>query len=335
MELETAQADLIAAPPVAPGLIQTHPGRMRFRQLGGALLNNPLALLGFVLFTLIVVAAVFAPLLTPYTPSDMVGPLGQGPSSTHYFGTNDTGQDIFSQIIFGARFSLAVGILTGFAITIVATIVGMTAGYVGGWIDDLLGMTMNIFLVMPQLPLLVVIAAYVPFRSDNALGTIFTMVVVITITGWAWGARVIRSQTLTLRSRDFVQSAIVAGEPTWRITSREVMPNMMGLVINTIIMSSMGAILTEAALDYLGIGNINLITWGVMLNKAQASSALFSGEWWVFIFPGLAIAVTTMSLVLMNNAVDAVGNPRLRGLKRRRFRLPAPFRKLDKTEVAS
>jgi len=167
-----------------------------------------------VVFAGIVLAALFAPLLTPYKPLDMLGPLGSAPSASHWFGTNDAGQDILSQVVYGARFSLAVGIGAGISITVLGTVLGMTAGYVGRWPDDLLSMIMNIFLVVPQLPLLVVIAAYVPFKGNNPVGAALTMIVVITITGWAWGARVIRSQTLTLRhdtvSRESYAPGIVA-----------------------------------------------------------------------------------------------------------------------------
>jgi peptide/nickel transport system permease protein len=281
--------------------------------------------LGVVVFALIVALALFGPLVARYAPLDMVGPLGAGPSTAHWLGTNDSGQDIFSQIVYGARFSLAVGLCVGVAITVLATVAGMTAAYVGGWVDDALSTVMNIFLVVPQLPLLVVIAAYVPLKGSDPVGAGLIMVVVITITGWAWGARVMRSQTLTLRNRDFVQASVVAGEKRGRIIFAEVMPNMISLLANTLIMSTMGAILTEAALDYLGIGSVNQVTWGTMLNKAQATSSLFSGEWWCFVFPGLAIALTAMSLILLNYGVDIISNPRLQAIKlpgRRRISWP-------------
>jgi peptide/nickel transport system permease protein len=288
------------------------------------LFSTPLTGAGVLAFVVIALAALFAPLLTRYAPLDMIGPLRAAPSGSHWFGTNDIGQDIFSQVVYGARYSLAVGLGAGVSITLLATVVGMTAGYVGRWLDDLLSMIMNIFLVVPQLPLLVVIAAYVPFKGNDPVGAAITMIVVITITGWAWGARVIRSQTLTLRSRDFVQASIVSGESKPRIIFNEIMPNMISLLANTVIMSSMGAILTEAALDYLGIGSISQVTWGTMLNKAQANSTLYSGEWWNFVFPGLAIAVTVMSMILMNYGVDLISNPRLRTIKMRRPQGLAP-----------
>lgn len=279
------------------------------------MVSSPLAVVGIALFALIAAAALFGPLITRYAPLDMVGPLGSPPSGTHWLGTNDTGQDIFSQVVYGARYSLAVGLGAGIAITVLATVTGMTAGYVGRWLDDLLSMIMNVFLVVPQLPLLVVIAAYVPLKGNDPSGSALIMITVITITGWAWGARVIRSQTLTMRNRDFVQAAVIAGDRQSRVIFQEVMPNMISLLANTLILSSMGSILTEAALDYLGIGSINQVTWGTMLNKAQATSTLFSGEWWCFVFPGLAIALTAMSFILLNYGVDIISNPRLRTIK--------------------
>jgi len=292
-----------------------------FPQWARVMLGDPLTAVGIALFAIIAVLALPAPAIARYPPLDMeITALGKGPSGAHLFGTNDQGQDIFSQIVYGARYSLAVGLGAGVAITVISTVVGMTAAYLGRWIDDSLSMIMNIFLVVPQLPLLVVIAAYVPFRGDNPTGAALTMIAVITITGWAWGARVIRAQTLTLRNRDFVLASIVSGESQWRIIFREIMPNMLSLLANTLILSSMGAILTESALDYLGIGSINQVTWGTMLHKAQSNMSLFSGEWWSFVFPGLAIALTVMAMILMNYGIDLVSNPQLRVTSERRLR---------------
>lgn len=322
-----------------PSLVSSAPvgaGRAtRRRPIPGSLrvfLSTPLTVVGVVIFGIILVAALCAPLLAHYAPLDMVGPLGSGPSGSHFFGTNDQGQDIFSQILYGARYSLAVGLGAGLAITVISTCVGMIAAYAGHWLDDLLSTIMNVFLVVPQLPLLLVIAAYIPFKGNDPTGAALTMIAVITITGWAWGARVMRAQTLTLRHRDFVQATVVAGDYWWRIVFREIMPNMISLLANTLILSSMGAILTEAALDYLGIGSISQITWGTMLNKAQANSALFSGEWWSFVFPGMAIALTAMSFILMNYGVDLVSNPQLRIVKERRRRR---FSRSPLTEMAA
>lgn len=314
-----SDVELLVEPAAAALVVASARGKRRLQWIR-LFVTSPLSIVGVVMFAVIAIAALLAPLLAHYQPLDMVGPLGSAPSGSHWFGTNDTGQDIFSQVVYGARFSLAVGLGAGTAITVIATVVGMIAGYVGRWLDDLLSTIMNVFLVVPQLPLLVVIAAYVPFKGNDPTVAALTMITVITITGWAWGARVIRSQTLTIRTRDFVQAAIVSGEPKRRVIFQDIMPNMISLLANTIILSSMGSILTEAGLDYLGIGSINQVTWGTMLNKAQATSTLFSGEWWCFVFPGLAIALTAMSMILMNYGIDLISNPRLRVLKPARER---------------
>jgi ABC-type dipeptide/oligopeptide/nickel transport system permease subunit len=306
--------------PAASGGVDDQSKRRKIPSTFRVFVSSPLTAVGVVMFGVIVLAAIFASVLARYAPLDMIGPLGSGPSGSHLFGTNDQGQDIFSQAVYGARFSLAVGLGAGIAITVTSTVVGMIAAYAGGWLDDLLSMIMNIFLVVPQLPLLVAVAAYVPFSGSGPGGAATTMIIVITVTGWAWGARVIRAQTLTLRNRDFVQAAVVVAESRRRIIFREVMPNLISLLANTLILSTMGSILTEAALDYLGIGNINQVTWGTMLNKAQANSALFSGEWWSFVFPGMAIALTAMSLILMNYGIDLVSNPQLRVVREDRPR---------------
>jgi peptide/nickel transport system permease protein len=202
-----------------------------------------------------------------------------------------------------------VGVVTGLATTLLSIVVGMTAGYVGGWLDDVLGMAMNVFLVIPQLPLLLVFAAYVPLKGPLAI------IVVISITGWAWGARVLRSQTLSLRNRDFVQAARMSGESTWRIIFAEIMPNMISLTVSSFIFAVIGAIFTESALEFLGLGDPNTVSWGTILYNAQQYSALQAGAWWDFVFPGLAIALTVTACVFINYGIDAISNPRLRTIR--------------------
>ena len=280
------------------------------------LLGTKLSLIGFTMFVIIVACAIFAPLLTHYSPTEM-NPLsiGLSPSWAHPFGTNDAGQDIYSQTLYGGRFTLAVGITAGIAVTVLAVVIGMIAGYLGGWVDDALSMVMNVFLILPQLPLLIVISAYVGLRGDQPVATALLMAAVITITGWAWGGRVMRAQTLSLRSRDFVDAAKVNGEGTTHIVFRDMMPNMLALIVNTVILSTMGAIVTESTLDVLGVGSMSQVTWGTILFNAISQSTLFTHEWWCFVFPGMAIVATVMSMILMNNGVDALANPRLRRIK--------------------
>ena len=308
-----------ALPPVAPdapptGLIASLPATSR-RKLGvpdwvGLLVGNKLALTGLIILLVIALAAVFAPLLTSYNPNDIgTGIQFESPSGSHYFGTDYTGDDVFTKVIYGARASLEIGVITGLLSTFLSIVIGMTAGYIGGLVDDLLSLLMNVFLVIPQLPLLLVFAVYLPIKGSLAI------IVVISVTGWAWGGRVFRSQTLSLRNRDFVQAARLSGESTPRVIVFEVMPNMISLVVSSLIFATIGAIFTDSALEFLGLGDATSVSWGTVLHDAQSNSALYSGAWWSFVFPGLAVALTVTGCVFINYGIDTISNPRLRTIK--------------------
>jgi len=193
--------------------------------------------------------------------------------------------------------------------TLVAIIIGVTGGYFGGWIDEFLSMISNVFLVIPQLPLIIVLAALVP--SGRGPGTV---IVVITITGWAWGARVLRSITLTLRQRDYVQAARVGGERTYRLIFFEIVPNMGAIIATNFIFATISAILTEATLEFLGLSNLNQVSWGTMLYWAQNNDALLGGYWSWYVPPGICIALLCTSLALINYGIDSIVNPRLRSI---------------------
>ncbi len=289
------------------------PARPR-RRLGGPqwlllLLRNPKSVFGLVVVLIIVAAAVFAPLLTPYNPGDMIAMPSQAPTADHWFGTTHQGQDVFSQIVYGARVSLLVGASAAVLATLVSAALGMTAAYLGGWADEILSLVTNIFLLIPALPLLIVISAYLPFK--NAV----SMILIIALTTWAGEARVLRSQALSLRNRDFVLAAKASGESTWRIVLGEIMPNMTSRIAAGFLGSFVGAILFEASLEFLGFGNTDTVSWGTTLYWAQNNSTLLTGEWWHFMFPGLALAITATSLIFVNYGIDEISNPRLRRIK--------------------
>jgi len=274
------------------------------------LLGTPLAATGIVVVLIFILAAIFAPLITPNDPTNIGGfDRYLAPSLAHPFGTDYSGIDVFAEVLYGARVSLAVGAVTGIVTTFLSIVIGMTAGYIGGWFDDILGVVMNVFLVIPQLPLLLVFAAYLPIKGP------LSIILVISITGWAWGARVLRSQTLSLRNRDFVQAAYMSGESTWRIIFREVLPNMISLTVSSFIFAVIGAIFTESSLEFLSLGDVNAVSWGTILYNAQQFTALQVGAWWNFVFPGLAIAVIVTACVFVNYGIDAISNPRLRVVK--------------------
>jgi peptide/nickel transport system permease protein len=239
-------------------------------------------------------------------PTDMAAKPLMPPSLAHWLGTTGQGQDVFAQTICGARASLFVGFTVGFAVVAIGAVIGTIAGYFGGWVDDVLSLLINIFLVMPGLPLMVVLAAYLAPGPG-------TMGFVLVVTGWAWTARVIRSQALALRERDFVHAAVVSGESHWRIILWEILPNMGSLLASSFIGAAIYAIGAEVGLEFLGLGDVNQVTWGTNLFWAQNDSALPTGSWWTFVPTGLAVAIVGFALTLLSNALDELGNPRLRG----------------------
>ena len=280
---------------------------------------------GLLLVLFFVLIAVFGPMLTSYSPRTSGPGLLQPPSAAHWFGTTQTGQDVYAQFVHGARISLLVGLVAGIASQAVSVVIGLVAGYVRGVVDDLLYILTSVFLVIPGLPLLVVLTGYLPTRG------IVSVAIVIAITSWAPAARVLRAQTMSLRNRDFVEAARATGESRLRIIFYEVLPNALPVVASGFIFSTIGAILAEAGLSFLGIGSLTTVSWGSMLYFAQNSQALLVGAWWWFVPPGLAIAAISAGLALINFGIDEHANPRLRTGKPRRPRrgarsaAPAPL----------
>jgi peptide/nickel transport system permease protein len=268
--------------------------------------SNSKARLGLLLLGLIVFVAIFAPLLAPHSPTATNFPPYLSPSLAHLFGTTGQGQDVFSQMLYGARISLLVGLAAGLIATLVAMTFGLVPGYMPGAVDEGLSFVTNMALVIPALPLMIILAAYLPTRS------VWTIVFVVALTGWGTGARVIRSQTSTLRTRDFVTAAVFSGEPVRRIVFREILPNMTSLVASSFFGAATAAVMAEASLEFLGLGNPNTISWGTILYSAQTNNALLTGQWVVILAPGLAIALLALSFTLVNFGVDALSNPRLR-----------------------
>jgi peptide/nickel transport system permease protein len=289
--------------------------RVRLPQFLRLLLANPKSAFGLVLLSAIVLVALAAPLLTDHKP-DEAGELPFQPPSWRYpFGTTDQGYNVFSQVIWGARLSLAVAASAALIALFIATALGLLAAYKGGLVDDGINLLTNIFLVIPALPLLIVIFAFVPHGGP------VVMIVVIASTTWALEARVLRGQALSLRNRDFILAAKVAGESTWRIVFGEFVPNMLSRIMAGFLFLFVNAIFYEAALEFLGFGDANKVTWGTILYWAQNNSTLLQGEWWHFVFPGLAISLTVMALTFINYGVDELSNPRLRKVKAGRRRL--------------
>jgi peptide/nickel transport system permease protein len=265
---------------------------------------------GVVLFLLFVLVALLAPVIAPFNPQYTGFASLEAPSMQHIMGTTYMGQDVFSQFVYGDRTTLLVGVGSGLVSTLISLAVGLTAGYYKGRIDSVLNMITNIFLVMPGLALLIVIESLVKNSTPLMNG------VIIGLTGWAWGARVFRSQTMSLASRDFVLAAKLSGASDFRIMFTEIAPNMVSVIASNVMYACLGGILAESGLAFLGLENVQTISWGTMLYWASQNSAIISGAWWWFVPPGLGIAFVGLSLVFMNYAIDQITNPRLRVQKR-------------------
>jgi peptide/nickel transport system permease protein len=233
-------------------------------------------------------------------------PLRSKPSSAHILGTNHAGNDLFSQLVMGTRISLSVGLVTGLFVTFVSLTLALLSGYLGGIVDDFISFFTNVFLVLPGLPLMIVIAAYVTMKG------VLPIVLILGLTGWPWPTRLLRSQVLTLKSRDFVRVSKSLGESPLYVVFREILPNMISIVMAEFFAISMAAIMGEATLEFIGLGNVAVVSWGTILFWAQGNGALLAGAWWWFLPPGLCIALLGTSFVLVNFGIDEISNPRLR-----------------------
>ena len=293
-------SDVPTAPPTIPGPLSV------LGRTFGVLWSNGKARIGLVMLGFFVLVAIFAPLIAPYGASDNSFGRSLPGSASHWLGTTAAGEDVLSQLISGARISVYVGFAAGLLSTVVAVVVGLLWGYLRNWVGDVINFVVNLFLVVPGLPLMIVIAAYL---QNGGIGMI---ILVVVITGWAWGARVLRSQTQSLRSRDFVTAAQFSGEGTFRIVFREILPNMVSLIVASFFGAATAAILAEAGLEFLGLGDSSTVSWGTMLFWAQNSNALLRGQWALLFAPGLCIALLATSMTLINFGVDALSNPRLR-----------------------
>lgn len=239
------------------------------------------------------------------SPDALVGIPLQPPSWSHWLGTTGQGQDVLAQTVAGTRVSLLVGFGVGAAVVLLGALMGVTAAYFGGWVDGLLSLVFNVFLVLPGLPLAIVIAAYLPAGPG-------TVAFVLVVTGWAWNARVLRAEALSLRQRDFVAAAVVSGEGSARIITRELLPNLTSLLVAQFIGSTVYAIGAQVGLEFLGLGDVSAATWGTNLYWATNDSALLTGAWWTFVPTGVCLALVGSSLVMLSAALDELANPRLR-----------------------
>lgn len=271
-----------------------------------AMFRNGKSIAGLSILGVFVLIAVFAGPLTQYGPQDdHMNALLKAPSGQHWLGTNHMGQDIFSQIVYGTRGVLVVGFSAAIIATIVAIVIGVSAGYLSGWRSEALSAVTNVFLVIPGLPLIIIVASQ--YTNPNLL----LISSVLAVTGWAWGGRVLRAQTMSLRNRDFVQAARANGEHLWRIIAVEMLPNLSAIVASSFVGTLTAAILSLTTLAFVGVIPITNLNWGTILFWAQQNGA-FPNYWWWYVPAGLCIALLGTALSLINFGIDEYVNPRLR-----------------------
>jgi peptide/nickel transport system permease protein len=275
------------------------------------LLRNRKGQAGLVFFGGILLLALIAPLVADRATATDFNLLAtrQAPSLHHLFGTTDQGSDVWAQVVWGARRSLLLGAAAGAIATVIAAVLGIFAAYAGGLVDDVFTLLTNVFFVIPTIPLLIDVTAFLHTRG------LLVMTIVIAGTLWAFEARILRGQALTLKNRDFILAAKVAGESTPRIVFGELVPNMISRIAAAFVLVFYIAILVDAGLEFLGLGDSSKPSWGVALYWATVNSSVLQGEWWSFLFPGLAIGITVLGLTLLLAGIDEVSNPRLRGVK--------------------
>lgn len=278
-----------------------------------AVRGNGKALTGAVLLLIFVVAAIFPTLFTPVkSPNARAFPLSLPPGAGHLLGTTSYGQDIWAQLVWGTRQTLVVAVVAGALASVLSVLIGVAAAYLGGIADDLLSLLIDVFLVIPAFPLIIVIAAYA-----NG-GNLAVIVAVLVVTGWSYGARQLRAQALSLRRRDFLESARVRGEGWFYIVIFEILPTMVSLIAANFLGAALYAVLTAAGLQFIGLGSPSSVSWGTMLHWAQSAEALQTGQAWWVIAPGLCIALLGAAFALLNYAFDEISNPALRPVRRQR-----------------
>ena len=267
-------------------------------------LGNPQLKIGLVLLCILLLVALFAPVIAPYDPYFMSDDLVEAPSALHPLGTDGLGRDILSMLIFGTRTSLVVGVTAAFIAGIIGTLIGGVAGYFGGKVDAVLGELINVFMMMPTFFLVLIVVAL--FGSG-----LFNVMVVMGLTSWVSNAKLMRAQAMSLRQRTFVRSAEAIGEGRLLILFRHVVPNGIFPIIANTTMGIASAILTESSLAFLGLGDPNVISWGQVI---QSGKSYLTNGWWICLFGGLAIIYTVVTFYLIGDGLNRVLSPKLRNL---------------------
>jgi len=267
--------------------------------------RSPLGKVGLIIVLSFVIVAVAAPWLAPFDPFSFVGDPFLRPSSTHILGTDQVGRDIFSRLIYGTRISLLVGLVASAMTIALGSMIGLVSGYLGGRIDNVLMRITDLFIILPALPLMLIMA--------SILGKgVMNIIIVITVIGWTPTARMVRSQTMSLKERPFTEASRAIGSSDLHTIGRHILPNVFPLVFANGMIAIVDAILSEAGLSFLGFGDPSQPSWGVVLHFADIAGATVNGFWWYIVPPGLCIMLLVMGFAFISYSTDQILNPRLR-----------------------
>lgn len=265
--------------------------------------------IGLIIVVLLALIALLAPVLAPYDPYDVAqrDVKGLAPSLAHPLGTSiTTGQDVLSMLIYGTRVSLSIGLITGICIAFLGSLLGVAAGYLGGFVDNLLMRIVDVMMVIPTLPLVILIT--------NVFGKSYVVIVLVfVLLGWTGLARTVRSLVLQIKTADYVKAAKLSGAGSGYIMLKHILPGVSHLVVMSTALTCAGIMIAESGLSFLGLGNPTAISWGKMLADAQSGGSMLFGQWWTILAPGIGIFLSVFSFMRIGLAIEGILNPRMKG----------------------
>ncbi len=286
-------------------MLKTRSGVGRVSNLWRRYRRSSMGILGFSVLLLFTSVAILATLLAPYPskfgpPTDYLKP----PTFSHVFGTNEVGQDVFALVIYGSRTSLIVGFVATIISIIIGTFVGLVAGYYSSYLDIILMRLTDIFLVLPTLVLMIIVA--------SILGpSLINVILIIGLLGWPSAARIVRSQVLSVKEKSFIDASKVSGTSSPKIIARHILPSVAPLIFANAALVVSNSIISESVLSFFGLGDPLSISWGTILRDAFISGSMISGAYWYFLPPGIAITLVVVAFTMVGFSLDNVFNPRL------------------------
>ena len=285
--------------------------------INSGIFSNKKSSIGFFLLIAYILLAIFGPDFSPYSPSFNSFAINLSPSFSHILGTNAYGEDLFSRFLYGAAPTLGVGLAVGLVSTLISILVGLSAGLIGGKTDKILDGLSYVFVIIPGIMIVIIIGSL--FIGIGISFSYIAIFLALSITGWAWGARVLRSQTKSLATRNFIKSSKLIGESNLSIVFRQIIRNMFPLIVSNFFFAAMYGVLGLTWIEFFGLGNVDSINWGTMLYWAISNEAYLSGEWWWYIPVSIAIGGMAMSFSLLNSGFDEIANPTLRVYSRKKI----------------